>query len=166
MTRNFLIASVVISAGSLTWIFLGNAFWQFALGIALTGVLWLVSIWRHWNWFSNLGLGAIAAGCSLGILNELSPPGMLFSLMFGLAAWDLTALQTRLGLAAEKDNCVKIEQQHLIGFAFYAIGAIIVSILAFNIRLRLGFVQAAILLVAGFAGLMQLVRWFRKKTGS
>ena len=162
MTRNFIIAGIILSTGMLAWLFLGNALWQFSLAISLAGILWLVSLWRRWDWFATLGLCAVAAGCTIGILKDLPFFGMLLSLIFGLAAWDFTAFQTRLELAAEKDNCDKIEQNHLIGFAIYAGIAIIVSLLAFNLRLRLGFVQAAILLVAGFAGFMQLVRWFHR----
>jgi len=151
---------------------LGYVFWGYpwiGLGVILVGLLWLAAQWRGRGWFSHLGMAATAAAVAAAATAELWPQpsswGMLVGLICTLAAWDLAQFQDRLRLAAPQDDTRPLETAHLRNLAGYAIAGLLLGGLTTILKVELRLVDAVILTVIAFAGMMQLARWFRKSLG-
>ena len=154
----FIILSLLVPVTS----FISGGFANVAITLILISLFWILTEWQGWNWFASIWLLVIVGIAAYGVLVELSTSWMFLSALCALIVWDLTRLTTRLEIASPEDNPITLEISHIRGLFIFTITASIISIMTMNIQLRLSFGQALILMVITFAGIMQLIRWYRR----
>jgi hypothetical protein len=133
-----------------------------AIGCFVTGLLWLLSQWRHWTWVASLGLFVFVCAAGMGVWLGLSPILMASSVLASLLAWDLADFSRRLRGAAPEDNLGKHETRHLVRLA--SLGGIGLALLlaALFMRMRISFGWIFLLTIAAVAGMMQLANHLRR----
>jgi len=161
-----LLFSLVLGAGSLAWGYLQAGLLQFARWILLFGGLWLLAIWRRWTWFAPIGLifNFLAAAVGLWFL-DFSPGWMFAGAIGGLLAWDLTYFRQRLRFVGSDDERRAMEARHLVRISALALLGFALASLAMAIKLEFNFEWALLLAAVAVLGIVQIVRWFRKRNG-
>ncbi len=166
MTLIALVLSILLSAGSLAW-----GYWQVGLAavvrwILLFGLAWLVAVWQRWRWFSTIGLALSFLAAALGLWFLNFAPGWMFAGAIGaLMAWDLTYFRYRLRYAGSEAEKRGMEGRHLVRLSVLALLGFLLASLAMAVKLEFNFAWALLLAVVSILGVLQLVRWFRKRGG-
>jgi hypothetical protein len=123
------IFSIFISAGSLAWGYHGADMDGMVRGISLLGLLWLVSLWRKWRWFSVAGLFLSVLLSALGVWLGLAIGWMFSGALFALLAWDLTEFRLRLQQLPLREDARGIERRHLLRVTLLAAAGISIGFL-------------------------------------
>jgi len=163
------ILTAVLSLGSSYW---AGGYFNGTGVIGGFGLLWLLAAWRHWRWFSEIGLagGILTAGLAISL--GLSPTPSLIALTTSLAAWDLMHFQSRLRLLQYEGGTTEeieafrkplstLERRHLAFLSLFLVPGFALGLTALSLRVQLNFWPAFLLVVIA-TGIVQLVRWLQK----
>ncbi len=164
MTLFALLFSIVLGIGSLAWGYVQVGLPQFARWIVVFGAVWLIAVWQRWRWFATVGLifNFVAAAFGLWFLNF--PPGWMFAGgIGGLLAWDLTYFRYRAHFVASDQERHAMEGRHLFHLTVLALLGFALASAAMFVKLQFNFQWAVLLTIVAIRGIMQLVRWFRKR---
>lgn len=118
------VLSVVFSATFLAWGYFGAGYENLAKYIFAFGVLWLVSHWRRWKWFSSLALLVSLFLSIFGLWFDFSLVWMFGGAIFAFVAWDLSQFQIKLSLLPEREDKQGMTRRHLIRIAFLALAGL------------------------------------------
>ena len=166
MTLLALLFSIVMGVGSLAWGYMQVGLPQFARWMLFFGGAWLLSVWRRWTWFAAVGLIFNFRAAALGLWFLNFAPGWMFAgAIGGLLAWDLTYFRDRLRFVASDDERHGMEARHLVRLSALALLGFVLASAAMAVKLQFNFEWALLLALVAVLGIMQLVRWFRKRGG-
>lgn len=156
MTRWLLVLGIVLAAGVLSW---GYAWSGWLIGVfplAAVGVLWLVALWRRWDWVGTAGLILFVLAAAVGFLLELGPGWMLAGLVAALACWDLDHFARRLR-DADEERRPRLERAHLLWLVPVLLAGLALGGAALVVRTRLGFGLTLLLGLLLVVGLSQAI---------
>jgi hypothetical protein len=162
MSRIILYLCIVSSLSILAISFILGGYISVFTTLILIALFGLLAEWRGWTWFASIWLLTIAGAAVYGILVELSPFWILTSIISALMAWDLSRLIKRLKISSPEDDPKSLEMAHLRNLFIFMVTAFVIGSLAMRLQFRITYTQAIILIVVAFAGIMQLIRWYRR----
>ena len=129
----------------------------------LLGILWILSHWRKYYWFSSVAFFITILGAAYGVWNGLPAIWMLLGGLGGLLGWDLSDFARRLSYAAPTDDVQGLERRHLARVSVVAALGFGIALLSLVIRInRLAFEVAVGLVLLAALGLTRLVMRLRK----
>jgi hypothetical protein len=164
MTVIALVSSIIISIGSLAWGYAGVGFDNFARWIIILGIVWLVTQWQRWSWFSSVSLFFVILASTIGLWFGFSPGWMFSAAIFALFAWDMTDFHSRIRLMALDDNMRGMERRHIARVSLLSFVGLLLASIAMFLRVQFTFEWGALLVLVILLGLSQLVTWFRKQS--
>jgi hypothetical protein len=163
LTLIALLASILLGTLSLAIGYLQGGFVEYSRWFLLLAVLWLVTHYRKWYWFSSIALLLIIVAAAYGVWRELPTVWMILGAVGGLLAWDLSDFARRLSYAAPMDDTRGLERRHLERVAIVATLGVGLALLSVFIRVqRLAFEVAVGLVLLAALGLTRLVIGLRK----
>lgn len=115
---------ILISTGSFAWGYWLAGYEDVVRWIIVLGVLWLISLWRRWRWFSVAAVLIFLLLAVIGVWFEFVPGLMFGGAVFGLFAWSLTEFQQKLRLLPAREDKKGMTRRHLIRIALLAAVAI------------------------------------------
>jgi hypothetical protein len=155
-------ACAVLGVAALAWGYAGDGYVIAALALLLSGVVWLVGLWRRWVWPSAMGLAVTAAAAAAGLGLGVTSGWMIAGAVGGLLAWDLAEFDHRLCSAAPTDDRRALEGRHLAWLSLAVGLGLLLAVAAGLVRLRLSFGWVALLALAGALGTARLASWLRR----
>jgi hypothetical protein len=156
MTRSLAVLTTLLGASLLAVAYyLGSYIWP-AILIILFYTFWIFAFSRQWDWIHSPGLLLVFALAGLGFFLDLRPAVIIPGVFLSLAGWDLADFETRLRLAAPKDDTSMVQKQHFLRLGLALGIGLAMVLVAINFRLNIPFGWMAILslLVAGGVGVL------------
>jgi hypothetical protein len=162
MTVAALVATILLGTACLAWGYLSVGLEPIARWLAVFGAIWLLAVWRRWQWYSYLGLAAYFAFAALGLwFLDFSPGWMFAGAILALLAWDLTHFRYRQRFAASDGERRSVELRHLLRLSLLALLGFTIASLAMLVRLEFTFAWTAFMVLVVALSLSQVIRWFR-----
>lgn len=163
MTLIALVVSIFVGTISLAIGYSQAGVSGYALWFFLLAVIWLVTHFRKWYWFSSIALLIIIFAAAYGVWRAFPTVWMLLGALGGLLGWDLSDFARRLSYASPMDDTRSMERLHMERVAIVAALGFGLAILSVVIRIqRLPFEVAVGLVILAALGLTRLVIGLRK----
>jgi hypothetical protein len=163
MTIIALILSILLGTASLAMGYLQGGAAEYSRWFLLLAVLWIITHFRKWYWFSSIALLVIIIAAAYGVWRGVPTVWMLLGGVGGLLGWDLSDFARRLSYASPMDDTRSLERRHLERVAIVATLGIGLALLSVFIRVeRLAFEVAVVLVLLAALGLTRLVIGLRK----
>jgi hypothetical protein len=163
MSRVACYTCLAVSLVSLACGYLMGGLWLALPVLLALGILWLAALRRGWSWVPGLGLALIVAAAAAGLLLKLPTFLMTVGAVCGLLAWDLSDFNRRLGLAAEEDNVLTLEQRHLAWLGITVATGLLLSTTALLIKFQFSFALTLLLAILAALGIVRLVSWIGRR---
>jgi hypothetical protein len=116
-----LILSILLSTASFAWGYFQTGFENLTKYISIFGILWLISHWRKWRWFSSLALFVSLFLSIFGLWFDLPLVWMFNGAIFALIAWDLNQFQEKLSLLPDREDKQGMTRRRLIRISILAL---------------------------------------------
>lgn len=163
MTIIALLFSILLGTVSLVIGYLQAGVSDYTIWFLLLAVIWLVTHFRKWYWFSSVALLLIIVAAAYGVWSEFPTVWMLLAALGGLLGWDLSDFARRLSYASPMDDTRSMERLHMERVGIVAALGFGLAILSVVIRVeRLAFEVAVGLVLLAALGLTRLVIGLRK----
>ena len=163
MTIIALVLSILLGTISLAIGYSQAGLSGYSLWFFLLAVIWFVTHFRKWYWFSSVALLIIVFGAAYGVWREAPTVWMLLSALGGLLGWDLSDFGRRLSYASPMDDTRTIERLHMERLGIVAALGFGLAVLSVVIHVeRLAFEVAVGLVLLAALGLTRLVIGLRK----
>jgi hypothetical protein len=163
VTAIALFISMILSVGSLYWGYVQAGLEIHSRWILIIGIIWFLSQWQHWTWFSSLALFIYVSFAAFGLILGLDFGWMLAGSVFALFAWDMTDFRRRLRFAALDDDLPGMERRHIARLTLLVLGGLLLVTLALYIQVKFTFEWGVLLVGVVVLGLIQLINWFRRQ---
>ncbi len=121
------VLSVVFSVTFLAWGYFEAGYENLAKYIFAFGVLWLISHWRRWKWFSSLALLVSLFLSIFGLWFDFSLVWMFGGAIFAFVAWDLNQFQEKLSLLPDREDKNGMMRRHLIRIGILALVGLLIG---------------------------------------
>lgn len=155
--------SVVIGVGSLAYGYLQADLPDAARWIILIGIVWTLTYWRKYYWFSSVALLLAVIAAGFGVWSEFPTVWMLLGALGSLLGWDLSDFTQRLRFAAPTDDIQGMERRHLTRVGIVAVLGGVLAYLSAVLQIRrLAFEVAVGLILLAALGVTRLVVRLRK----
>lgn len=136
---------------------------DYRLWFLVLAVIWLLTHFRRWYWFSSVAMLAIIFAAAYGVWNGFPTVWMLLGAVGGLLGWDLSDFARRLSYASPMDDIRSMERRHLERVGIVAALGLGLALLSVFIHFqRLAFEVAVGLVLLAVLGLTRLVIGLRK----
>ena len=132
------IGAVVAAAVVLTLVYVLEGRVDLAAVSVGFSLIWLVGIWRGWDWSAFIGFISLTGAAVFGVGLGMLPVGMLVALIATLVAWDLHRFLLRLGTADTVIDKSTLQKIHLRRLAITAGVGLVLGVLALNLEFNLG----------------------------
>jgi hypothetical protein len=163
MTIAALVLSILLGIVSLVIGYAQGGDSRYSIWFLLLGVIWLITHFRKWYWFSSIALLISIIAAAYGVWREFPVVWMLLGGLGGLLGWDLSDFARRLSYASPMDDTRSMERLHLERVGIVAALGFGLAILSVIIRVeRLAFEVAVGLVLLAALGLTRLVIGLRK----
>ena len=113
-----LLLGIIFSSASLAWGYNDAGLSNISTWIIISGIVWLLAIWRHWRWFPLIGLIISLIASALGLWLGLSVSWMFSGAIFALVAWDMMDFRRKLSMLPAREDVNGMERRHLIRVGF------------------------------------------------
>lgn len=159
ITRLMLLLFTITGYGIPFGFFFLNGLYVPALFLFLFGVTWFVPNLQENGILQGLALGGGVLGNVALIWLGFSDVIILMSTVLMLGTYEFAQFQGFLKRAGQKDDTAIIETRyHLFSIVFFVV-TFSLSIITLRIDIETNFLQAIILVIFTFLGLIQLFRW-------
>lgn len=101
---------------------------NFALWFIALGIIWLITQYNRWDWFSAAALLAVILAACAGLWLGFHAGWLIAGSIFSLTAWDLTDFRHKKRVMP-KDKLRGIEQRHIARLSFLALAGLVFSTL-------------------------------------
>jgi len=163
MTIIALVLSILLGTASLAMGYSQGGGEEYSRWFLLLAVLWFITHYRKWYWFSSIALLVMIVAAAYGVWREFPTVWMLLGAVGGLLGWDLSDFARRLSYASPMDDTRSMERRHLERVAIVATLGVGLALLSILIRVqRLAFEVAVVLVLLAALGLTRLVIGLRK----
>ncbi len=163
MTIIALVLTIILGTGSLFYGFYEQGMVEAAHWVLVLGVVWLVSQWFRWNWFSSLALFASIIFAAIGLWVSAFFGWMAAGAVFALFAWDMSDFRQRMRLISQNDDARGMERRHIARLSLLTLLGLILLSIASVLQFKLTFEWGVFLVIVILIGLAQLVGWFKKQ---
>jgi hypothetical protein len=153
---------MILSVGSLYWGYAQAGLEIPSRWILVIGVIWFLSQWRHWTWFSSLALFVNVSFAAFGLIIGLDFGWMLAGSVFALFAWDMTDFRRRLRFAAVDDDLPGMERRHIARLTLLIFSGLLLVTVALYVQMKFTFEWGILLVCVATLGLIQFINWFRR----
>ena len=123
-----LLLSIFLSTASFAGGYFQAGFENLAKYISIFGILWLISRWRKWRWFSSLALFISLFLSIFGLWFDLPLVWMFSGTIFALIAWDLNQFQEKLSLLPDREYKQGMTKRRLIRIMILAFVGLLIAI--------------------------------------
>jgi hypothetical protein len=141
-----------------------NQFWIASFLITALGILWMVGYLKGCKWQASvmftLFLGASAIGLWLNLPRWL----ILLSMVGAISAWDLDHFTQRLRYARLVEERFNLEKYHIKRLFIVNLFSLFLSVIAFNVEVKLGFGAILLLGMIAVLGLNQVIIFLKGKS--
>jgi len=158
-----LVCSIILSVGSMAWGYAEAGLLSVSRWLSAFGIVWLIALWRRWNWVSSLGLFVAVFAAAIGFWFELNTGWMIAGAIFALFAWDLAEFRRRIQFLIVDDEMRGIARRHIARVSLVILGGLLLVTLALSLQLKLTFEWGVFLVLVTLLGLTQLAAWFGKR---
>src|SRR6185503_4232415 len=135
----------------------------YSLWFLLVAVVWVITHFRKWYWFSSVVRLIIILAAAVGVWSEFPTVWMLLGALGGLLGWDLSDFARRLSYAATMDDTRGMERFHMERVGIVSALGLGLALLSVFIHIqRLAFEVAVGLVLLSALGLTRLVIGLRK----
>lgn len=162
MTTIALFTSLVMGIAALTFGYMDGGYRYPAMMLVGFGFLWLLAQFRHWTWFSSIGLLVLTGTAAAGLWLELASGWMIVGVLGGLFTWDLSDFARRLRYIPPREDQHDLERFHLARLMVLAALGLLLASGAMIVQLRFTFEWAIFLVLIAVWGISQLVSWLRR----
>jgi hypothetical protein len=163
MTIIALVLSILLGTASLAMGYSQGGAVEYSRWFLMLAILWLITHFRKWYWFSSIALLLMIFAAAYGVWNQFLVVWMLLGAVGGLLGWDLSDFARRLSYASPMDDTRGMERRHLERVGLVAALGLGLAILSVIIRVeRLAFEVAVGLVLLAALGLTRLVIGLRK----
>jgi len=163
MTIIALVLSILLGTASLAMGYSQAGAGAYSRWFLILAILWLITHFRKWYWFSSVALLLMIFAAAYGVWNQFPVVWMLLGAVGGLLGWDLSDFARRLSYASPMDDTRGMERRHLERVGIVAALGLGLAILSVVIRVeRLAFEVAVGLVLLAALGLTRLVIGLRK----
>jgi hypothetical protein len=163
MTIIALLLSILLGTASLAMGYSQGGASDYSRWFLLLAILWLVTHFRKWYWFSSVALILMIFAAAYGVWSQFPTVWMLLGAVGCLLGWDLSDFARRLSYASPMDDTRGMERRHLERVGIVAALGLGLAILSVVIRVeRLAFEVAVGLVLLAALGLTRLVIGLRK----
>ena len=153
-----LIFNLLLGVSSLAWGFYDGGYPDIAFIILGLGLLWGISMWRRWRWFSGIGLAALTLAAAAGLWLNLPFGWMVTGCVGGLLVYDLSVFIDRLRYAAPGEDTGHLERTHLARLGLLLVLTLTFASIAMLWQSAFSFEWAIFLGLASVWGVSLLVR--------
>jgi hypothetical protein len=164
MSKQLLLASIVLGATALALGFGLAGDWLGVAVVVALGLLWLIGQWRGPAWTSSVGLVGFVLLAAAGLLLGLGPGWMLLGLVAALTAWDLDGFLRRLDSVEWVERRSEVERRHLLRLLLVDALGLALAALALGVRLDLSFGYLILLGLVAAWGLGRAVGFLRRES--
>ncbi len=156
--------SIVIATGTLAGAYVlgGQVAAAFALGTL--GIIWLLLSLLHKYWVANPVFACLIAFTFVGSLLDFNIVVLWAAILALLVAWDLSHFVQRIRYAERVEDFPQALRQHFLRLGGVLVVGGMFSMLALQLRVRLGFAVAVLLSLLAAIGLAQAVAFFRRES--
>jgi len=158
-----MVISIVAGSASLAWGYSIAGLDAPARWLLVAGAIWLVAMWRRWNWVGSLILLIFVAAAAFGLWISLPASLMMLGAVGGLLGWDMADFARRLRFASSTDNVRSLELHHLGRVLIVAILSLTIAGFISLVKIRIPFELAVILVLVSAIGLTRLVVWLQRR---
>ena len=139
MVRILAIISITSGAGMVAATYASNG--QFWIGILFGGllILWYFAFFRKWLWVQDISMVLFLCGIAPGLLLGYSTVIFITAAFLLFIGWDLAAFSIRLESATAATNKILLIKHHILRLAFCSVVGVGLTILVFNIHIKLAF---------------------------
>ena len=123
-----IIISILLSTASFAWGYFQAGFESMPKVILGFGVLWLISRWRKWRWFTSVALFISLFLAILGLWFDLPLVWMFSGAIFALIAWDLNQFQIKLSLLPDREDKKGMTRRRLIRISVLAVVGLLIAV--------------------------------------
>jgi hypothetical protein len=163
MTIIALLLSILLGTASLAMGYSQGGASDYSRWFLLLAILWFVTHFRKWYWFSSVALLLMIFAAAYGVWSQFPTVWMLLGAVGCLLGWDLSDFARRLSYASPIDDTRGMERRHLERVGIVAALGLGLAILSVVIRVeRLAFEVAVGLVLLAALGLTRLVIGLRK----
>jgi len=154
-----LVINLLMGIGTLAWGYHAGGYPDIGYAILGLGLLWGLSIWKRWRWFTSIGLAATILAAAVGLWINLPFGWMMTGGVGGLLAYDLSSFINRLRFAAPGEDRKRLERTHMARLGLLIVLTLIFSSIAMFWQSEFSFEWAIFLGLASVWGVSLLVRW-------
>jgi hypothetical protein len=122
-----IILSILLSTASFVWGYFQAGYDDVVKYIFAFGVLWLISHWRRWKWFSSFALLISLVLAVFGLWMDFIVVWMFSGAIFALAAWDLHQFQMKLSLLPDREDKQGMTRRRLMRIGLLAVAGLMVA---------------------------------------
>jgi hypothetical protein len=156
-------ASAVLAALVLALGYGLNELWGGVAVAVAVGGFWLAGQWRRWEWVASAGLVVWIGVAALGLVLGVRGGWMLVGVVTALVAWDLDRFVWRVRAAGRVEDADALERRHLRRLLAVGGTGLLLGVIAFSLRIRLGFAVAFLLALLALWGLSRVVGFLRRE---
>ena len=141
-----------------------NQFWIASLLITILGILWMVGYIKGWKWQASVMFTLFIGASAIGLWLNLSQWLILLSMVGAISAWDLDHFTQRMryaGLVVERPN---LEKYHIKRLLVVNLFGLLLSVIALNVQVKLGFGAILLLGMIAVLGLSQVIIFLKGKS--
>ena len=141
-----------------------NQFWVAAFLITILGILWMVGYLKGWKWQTPVMFTLFIGASAIGLWLNLSQWLILLSMAGAISAWDLDHFTQRMryaGLVVERPN---LEKYHIKRLLVVNLFGLLLSVIALNVQVKLGFGAILLLGMIAVLGLNQVIIFLKGKS--
>ena len=155
--------SVIVGTGSLAYGYFQAGLPDAARWVVLIGIVWALTYWRKYYWFSSVALLLAVIAAGFGVWSEFPTVWMLLGALGSLLGWDLSDFTQRIRFAAPTDDIQGMERRHLARVGIVAVVGGVLAYLSAVLQIRrLAFEVAVGLILLAALGVTRLVVRLRK----
>ena len=141
-----------------------NQFWIASFLITALGILWMVGYLKGWKWQASVMFTLFLGASAIGLWLNLPQWLILLSMVGAISAWDLDHFTQRLRYARLVEERFNLEKYHIKRLFVVNLFSLFLSVIAFNVEVKLGFGAILLLGMIAVLGLNQVIIFLKGKS--
>ena len=141
-----------------------NQFWIASFFIAALGIFWIIGYLKNWKWQASVMFTLFLGASTAGLWLNLPQWAILLSMVGVISAWDLDHFTQRLRYAGLVEERFNLEKYHIKRLFIVNLLSLLLSVIAFNVKVKLGFGAILLLGMIAVLSLNQVIIFLKGKS--
>ena len=163
MIRKLQLICIGLSTFLIVLSYATNQFWIASLLIATLGIFWMVGYLKDWKCQASVMFTLFIGASAIGLWLNLPQWLILLSMVGVISAWDLDHFTQRLRYAGLVEERFNLEKYHIKRLFIVNLLSLLLSVIAFNVEVKLGFGAILLLGMIAVLGLNQVIFFFKRE---